>query len=266
MSEMELGQKVKAARLAQGMTMVELATICGLTKGFISQLESGASNPSLSTLKKIGAALRVPVSDLLDRADSRHLAERVATEITRPTVLHEAYRSAGRPGILPLASGPDGIHSLATVPAGSRLSHRGTTGEDKTPGNAVVTVVSGVIRVRQGQEVLELTRGAVASWDAGVDYTIEATDRTDASLVLFTPSGCSLPEYQASPGSIQRARALRPVLPVPSETGSVSGRRRGVPVGIQGTVQDRDRTGQANGPLRLVAMRAQRLAARRGQS
>src|SRR6476661_8517040 len=126
MSETRLGERVKAARLAQGMTMAELATVCGLTKGFISQMESGASSPSLKTLRKIGAALKVPVSSLLDRADSRNLVAHVPTETPRPTILHEAFGPEGQPGILTLSEGPEGIHSLATVPGGGRLLHRGT--------------------------------------------------------------------------------------------------------------------------------------------
>lgn len=265
MSEKQLGEKVKAARLAQGMTMVELATTCGLTKGFISQLESGASNPSLNTLRKIGAALEVPVSEFLDRAASPHVFEYGATSVPGPTVLHEASALAGQSGVVPLSSGPEGTHSLATIPVGSRLGRPGTIGEGATHGAAVVTVLSGSIRVTQGQEELELTRGGVASWDAGANYTIEATALADASLVLFIPRGCSLPVYQVAAGSIQRARALQPVSPVPFEPGVVPGRRRGIPARTQGMLPDRGRTGKAEGPLRLVAMRAQRLAERRGQ-
>ena len=266
MAEKQLGEKVKAARLAQGMTMVELATVCGLTKGFISQLESGASDPSLNTLRKIGAALKVPVSDLLDRAGSGHQVGRVEPEITQPTTLHQAFASAGKSGLVTLASGPDGTHSAVTLPAGSRLSHRGTSREDATHSAAVVTVLSGSIRILQGQEELELARGAIATWDAGADYVIRSADRTDAILVLFVPSGCSMPIYQAARGSSQRAKGRRPVLPVALAPGIVPLRRRGIPVSIYGEVQDTGRTGQAEGPLRLVAMRAQRLAARRGQS
>ena len=60
MAGIGLGERVKAARLWRGMTMAELATACGLTKGFISQVESGSSNPSLNTLRKIAAALPDP--------------------------------------------------------------------------------------------------------------------------------------------------------------------------------------------------------------
>lgn len=266
MSDKRLGERVKAARLAQGMTMVELATICGLTKGFISQMESGTSNPSLNTLRKIGNALKVPVSDLLDKADVSSLVEQVPPETPRPTILHEASGLAGQPGIFTLSSGPDGVHSLATVPAGSRLTHVGTMGEDETHGTAIVTVLAGRISLVQDHEGLELSRGGVASWDAGAGYTIEATGIADASLILFTPQGCALPAYQTTRAASKPARALHPVSPIPVHSGVAPDRRRGIPVSIQGRLSDSGEMGKAEGPLRLVAMRAQRLAARRGQS
>lgn len=266
MSDTTLGERLKAARLATGLTMAELATICGLTKGFISQVESGASDPSLNTLRKIGSALKVSVSDLLDGADALYRAEHIATETFRPRVLSEATGQSGRPGIVRLSSGPEGIHSLATVPAGSRLVYRGKIGGDERHRTAVVTVLSGRVRLLQAQEELELARGGVASWDAGADYTIEATGLAEASLVLFTPQGCSLPVYQVARGSVEQTRTPHRVSPVPVEPGVVRDRTRGLPSGTRGNVPGIGRTARGEGPLRLVAMRAQRLAARRGQS
>lgn len=266
MSNTTLGERIKAARLASGLTMAELATICGLTKGFISQVESGSSDPSLDTLRKLGGALKIPLSQLLDGAEARYMAEPVKSESLRPTVVHEVIGQSGRPGIVPLSSGAEGIHSLATVPAGSRLVYRGKAGGDERHGTAVVTVLSGRIRLLQAQEELELARGGVASWDAGADYTIEATGLAEASLVLFTPQGCSLPVYQGARGSIERTRTSHRVSPVPIESGVVRDRRRGLQSSAPGNLPGIVHTGKAEGPLRLVAMRAQRLAARRGQS
>ncbi len=266
MSEMRLGERVKAARVAQQMTMAELAARCGLTKGFISQLESGASNPSLNTLRKIGNALKVPVTDLLDSREARGSAEIVPTRVVRPTILHEAHNLPGELGVSLLSSGPAGIHSLVTIPQGSRLLHIASDLESDTHGTALVTVLAGTISLTQEHQELGLPRGAVASWDACSSYKIEATGLTYASLVLFTPHGCTVPTYQENRKAIRASTPLHTVAPVAVRPAVMPNRRRGIPVSLQGKGSDTSRTRTTEGPLRLVAMRAQRLAERRGQS
>lgn len=49
----EIGVKIKQLRLENGLTQVELANRCELTKGFISQIENNLTSPSISTLTDI---------------------------------------------------------------------------------------------------------------------------------------------------------------------------------------------------------------------
>lgn len=54
----ELGGRIRAARLAAEMSLVMLADASGVEKAALSRLESGKNpNPSLRTLSKIAAAL-----------------------------------------------------------------------------------------------------------------------------------------------------------------------------------------------------------------
>ena len=266
MSEKRLGNTVKAVRLARQMTMAELAAECGLTKGFISQLESGTSNPSLNTLRKIAEALKVTVTDLLDAAESDGLVENVATEVLRPTILHEAPGPPEAAGVAELSLGPNGIHSLVTLPQGSRLSHFATSSKIEKHGSAVGTILAGRISLRQEQTVLELSRGAVASWDAAAGYTIEASGPAGASLVLFIPRGCRLPTFEAGRAGARIVTTVRSESPVPARSAVSPSPRRGIPVSTISGGPDAHRSRTPEGPLRLVAMRAQRLAERKGQS
>ena len=265
MSEERLGERVKVARLARQMTMAELAAECGLTKGFISQLESGASNPSLNTLRSIGVALNVPVTELLS-SGARGSGEMVPTEMLRPTILHEAHGLAREPGVSVISSGPDGNHSLVVVPHGSRLVHTVNVEETETHGTVIGTVLIGSVSLRQRDQELELARGAVASWDTAAGYTIEATGPSDATLVLYTPYGCPLPTYQDNGRSTRTEKPVDSVSPVPARLNAVYDRARAIPVHLQIKGSNTGHTRTADGSLRLVAMRAQRLAERRGQS
>ncbi len=59
----ELGGKVKALRLANRMTLKQLANKAGCTDAYLSQLERGYANPSVMILKKIASALQMKVVD-----------------------------------------------------------------------------------------------------------------------------------------------------------------------------------------------------------
>lgn len=53
----DIGNRIKLLRLFYGLTQQELADRCELSKGFISQLESNQTAPSLATLSDIFDAL-----------------------------------------------------------------------------------------------------------------------------------------------------------------------------------------------------------------
>ena len=62
---MELGEKIKAARLEKGLSQRQL---CGdvITRNMLSQIENGAAGPSMGTLRYLAAKLEQPLSYFLD--------------------------------------------------------------------------------------------------------------------------------------------------------------------------------------------------------
>src|SRR4030042_2958097 len=59
----EIAEKLKALRLANRMTLKQLAQKAGCTDAYLSQLERGRANPSIMILKKIASALQMKVVD-----------------------------------------------------------------------------------------------------------------------------------------------------------------------------------------------------------
>jgi len=57
---------IRSERERAGLTLSELARSAGVAKSTLSQLESGAGNPSLETLWALSVALDVPFSRLVD--------------------------------------------------------------------------------------------------------------------------------------------------------------------------------------------------------
>ncbi len=58
--------KIREFRKSQKMTIKELAELSGMSISYISQIERGEIDPSLSSLRKIAAGLQVPMYMLLD--------------------------------------------------------------------------------------------------------------------------------------------------------------------------------------------------------
>jgi transcriptional regulator with XRE-family HTH domain len=83
----EVGRKIRFARGRAELTQGALARLAGLTRGSITNIESGVQTPPLYRLARIAAALRVEPSDLLPRLEEGarvnelpdHLAEAVAS-------------------------------------------------------------------------------------------------------------------------------------------------------------------------------------------
>jgi XRE family aerobic/anaerobic benzoate catabolism transcriptional regulator len=64
-----LGDRVREARTRRGLTRKALARGSGVSERHIAQLESGQGNISILLLGQIGAALGLPVAELLRQAD-----------------------------------------------------------------------------------------------------------------------------------------------------------------------------------------------------
>lgn len=65
-----LGRRIAELRAARGFTLEQLATVIGLTKGYISKIENGKAVPPIGTLIKFAQGLRTDISDLIDEDSS----------------------------------------------------------------------------------------------------------------------------------------------------------------------------------------------------
>jgi transcriptional regulator with XRE-family HTH domain len=64
-SGVKLGQNLQKIRTKKKMTQGDLATALSVDRAYISNIENGRMNPTLSTLEKIAGALGISTSELL---------------------------------------------------------------------------------------------------------------------------------------------------------------------------------------------------------
>jgi transcriptional regulator with XRE-family HTH domain len=63
-----VGLNIKRERTAKGWSQEEFAERSGLHRTYVSGLERGIRNPTVTVLEKLAAGLGVPASRLLDKA------------------------------------------------------------------------------------------------------------------------------------------------------------------------------------------------------
>jgi transcriptional regulator with XRE-family HTH domain len=100
-----IARRVGALRKGRRLTFDELAARSDLSKGMLVQIEQGRANPSISTLCKLAAALRVSVADLVSAADAAGGSVRIVAPGTAP-VLWQGPKG-GAATLLVGSEGPD---------------------------------------------------------------------------------------------------------------------------------------------------------------
>lgn len=177
-----LGERIRQARTAQGLTLDALARHIGVTKGFVSKLERGEKAPAIGTLINLANALRVDVSALLEphRAAQRvsfvKKRERVlatgeasASEYKYASLAHRLERKHMEPFIMYLPSKP--------VPEGSSLSH---------PGEEFVLALKGRSLYRVGSEEYVLEPGDALYYDSSIPHAGWSLDVTVSEVLAVT--------------------------------------------------------------------------------
>jgi len=164
-----VGQRIREVRLQRGLTLRGLARVVGVSASLVSQIETGKSQPSVSTLYAITKALEISVEDVFDIDDS-------AGATPAETLSAEATPVDGMPAdAVPAVRRPVPRTNTATAPAASA----------DTAADVVERRVGPVVRA-ESREVLEL--------DSGVTW--ERLGRVpgrpvDFLLVTYAPGGSS---------------------------------------------------------------------------
>lgn len=73
---MNIGEAIKRARKRRNMKQFVLAESCGISNSYLSQIENGNRDTTLSTLSDISRSLNIPIQFLLfDALDDSDISE-----------------------------------------------------------------------------------------------------------------------------------------------------------------------------------------------
>ncbi|MFF7159885.1 helix-turn-helix domain-containing protein [Streptomyces sp. NPDC008086] len=111
-----VGARIRQVRLARGISLRALAREVGVSASLISQIETGKSQPSVSTLYAITTALAISIEALFDATEPAVVSPAATASGTRPaTASHGASGTA--PGTAPGAAPGTVTHALAAFAA-----------------------------------------------------------------------------------------------------------------------------------------------------
>jgi len=142
--EARLGRQIRRLRHEQGLTLVALAALTGLSHPFLSQLERGLARPSMTSLERIAKALRSSQSELMVRAaQSSRAKQRAAFTVVRADEGTELPSPGGSARLL--VGGTARFHPMLYVGDNSTFQEYYRHPEDE-----FVHVIEGAIEVDLG--------------------------------------------------------------------------------------------------------------------
>lgn len=168
-----VGSNIRRLRSAQGLSLSALARRSKVAKATLSSLEAGSGNPTVSTLTALGAALRVPVRDLLVEREGPPSHVLRAGDAERPgtdDVPIDAFVPHGAVEVYDLRY-EQGMR-IEYTPHGSGTTER-------------VLVYEGVLKVGPAEAPTELHPGDYISFAADRAHVFEAVEgKVRAALIV----------------------------------------------------------------------------------
>ena len=177
----QLGPRLRKLRLANALSMNELAHRSEVSVGMISQIERGLANPSMRILERLRVALKIPLTTLLEDRDPVDAPDSPRVAFVR--------RADQRPHFTVTAGGlakellsPHGDHDLQfmmiTIPAGSR-SHEILLGQGEKAG----MVMNGDIVLTIGAKSEQLGPGDSFQFDSSIPHGVANPTDKDAQVL-----------------------------------------------------------------------------------
>lgn len=158
---MDIGSNIRAIRKRKAITIAQICEETGLSQGFLSQVETNKTSPSIATLENIANALKVPLAYLLLKKEDRmHIVRRTERKVTTSGSEHLKVEH--------LSSSKNVKMMLVEFPPGA------STGEEPHAheGEEVHVVIKGKIYAEQGEDSAEFEEGDSFSWNACTPHLV----------------------------------------------------------------------------------------------
>jgi transcriptional regulator with XRE-family HTH domain len=181
---LDIGKRLRETRIRRNMVIDDVAAASGLSRAYISQVETGKASPSLQSLEKLGGALDISISSLF-------VDERAACTVIRAADrrhVHFGAPDAKHRKVMQYMSAPDRQLELVIVEIPAQ-----STAIDKAhahDGEEACHVLEGEVEVIYGDETHLLGPGDSIHWDSRIAHWMKNVADVPAKLIIArTPAG-----------------------------------------------------------------------------
>jgi len=174
----ELGKRVAELRQKHKLTLEQVATMSGVSRSMLSQIERGSANPTLAVTFRIARAFGISVGELVDSDWETPNVEVIRGE--DPKTIFRDDSDARVRTLSPLHTEKNIEFYEVRLGAGASLeseAHFDGTQE-------ILTVVTGSIEIDSGEMTRDLVEGDSAYYRADVSHTIRNGGDGDALCFL----------------------------------------------------------------------------------
>ncbi|TGL77601.1 XRE family transcriptional regulator [Leptospira yasudae] len=169
-------ENLKLIRHTKGFSLDKLASRCGVSRAMLSQIEQGKSVPTISVLWKIANGLNVPFSELLKEKGTEGV---IVMKAENTKVLFSSSKVFSSRALFPYnGNRKTEFYELILKPGGIEVaeSHQSGTTEN-------IVVVSGKLRLRVGEKVVELEPKDSVFFRADIPH--EYSNPTDQETLMY---------------------------------------------------------------------------------
>jgi transcriptional regulator with XRE-family HTH domain len=175
----ELASRIRALRLRQQRTLLDVAKRCGFTVSLLSKIESGKTTPPLATLAKIAAALGTSLGNLLE---ARPEVSTVLTLAQKQSSQAATRTDKGYEFHLLAAERPDKIMQPFIFVAERGKIKPGTMSH---AGEEFIHILEGRMRYRVGGTIHTLGRGDSLYFSSEEEHDLEPVTAKVKYLAVF---------------------------------------------------------------------------------
>ncbi len=191
--ELDIGSRLRAVRIARGLSQRELAARAGLTNGTISLIEKNRTSPSVASLKSVLDALPMTLSEFFHAAEQADTPKffYTAEEFTELSPPEHGFNGKASARVSLRQIGAAARHALQILheryPPGAdtgaeMLSHEGEEGG---------VVIEGQIEITVGDAARVLNAGDGYLFDSRLPHRFRNLGSVDCVIV----SACTPPTF-----------------------------------------------------------------------
>lgn len=176
----KVAKTIKEIRSKKGLTQETLAARAGLTRSYISLIESGKKTPAIATLYKLANILNVSISEFLvegDVEEKKTNNSSIYKNIEKTKVENNKSLGYGYEALFPNIKNKQMETFYIKILAGNETAELSHDGEE------FMLVIKGKLKVTHGNKQFVLQKGDSAYIDSTIKHKFKAIDKKDAEFI-----------------------------------------------------------------------------------